>query len=503
MTLNELSLIDADFYYLLDSLDSELSSKYSILFHRLLHPSGMVKERTCTSISKLLTHDDFSTTCTSLIIKWINSQKIEIQAVYGLLAIIKAKLFTDSYDTSGLLTNLEKMIAPSQLIIELCKEIDPTSEPPQFSTPLCSKSYPESYEINDFFQQYEPQFVSPSLRQLILSNKEFDKMRLIKQWSYESDLIISDLNYIPNSEILWHRGRLDLEYIGSFNSILSDIYTSAFLRAISWAKSEGLSQEYARKMTLSTCPIDLGLWKINPSQRPVYWPKIEKTKESIIETLWTQISDIWKEQLKNNWILGFIEGRMGENGSFFDLSVNAFLGETGVDKKYREGEIFSFLDTQYIPRQELSLRCEGEIHHIENKNKKSHQGSDIIPLSSIFLPSIFAHWQFWRQHRLIHFPSVNLITPPTKYVCSSDGIHFIEQDERFAKWNDWTDGITEERKSNLSLRTGNKLEILSDKLNRLNETKNFNYGWACKITEYSRNGYQGRYKSSRYYKIFV
>jgi len=499
--LNDLSLANNDFYDLLNSLDPELSTQYSILLHRLLHPSGMVKERTCSSLAKLLLHDDFSDTISSLLSQWIISQKLEIHAVYGLLAYIKAKISDDSYDLVNLVKDFDEMKSPSLLFEDLLKAIL-TRYVPFYNFPMHSNSSPESYELDSFFMQYGRRFILPNLRYTIRYNNDYFPSILFKQWCYESDLLIDKTGYVPNLDALDYIGRPDMDHHVSFNSILSDIYTSSYLRAIAWAKSKGLSSENARKKTLQTCPINLGLWKINPSPKPTFWPNIDNSSVLPVDIIWNQVSELWKNHLQQDWVFGFIDGRIGCNESYYDLVVYAFLENKDIKLQNSAEVLFPLLANHQVLNDDLSYNCEGKIQPNGASDTGSDSILDVIPLSSMFFNEIDSHWQFWRQERLIHFPSVYLIESPMKYSCLADGIHFTEQLKLIAKWNDWVDGITERRDSNLSLRTGNKLEISKTKLESLQGENQFNYGWVCQITEYNKKNYL-TYDLTRYYKKYI
>lgn len=460
----------------------------------------MVKERTCSSIAKLLLDDDQTPMFSSLLSQWIISQKLEIHAVYGTLGYLKAKTLDDSFDLSEFRIALKRIKSPSLLLVELCKNYLPTNDLLSAFLSLHSTTYPESYELNIFFQNNESYFVSPSYRYAILSNVNIEAIELINQWSYESDNILSNLDFSPDADVLWYKGRSDLDHHTSFNSILSDIYTSAYLRTIAWGRSVGLSPEDERNMLLLTCPINLDLWKIYPNSRPDYWLTVEKTEEFSMGSIWDQVNTFWQSRLEGKWKIGYINGRIGENKSYYDLAIQAFFFKNNSLENIEPGLLFSSLDYHNILNKASGVHCEGKLQMDDLSDLSSISSLDIVPLSGMFLMETGLNWQFWRHHRLLHFPSLYIIDSPMSFDCFPDGIHFTEDGELMAKWSDWTDGITEERESNLSLRTGNILEISEDKLISLQNLHSLNYGWACKLTEYKKNN-RLEYDIQRYYHL--
>jgi len=500
MNLNEITLVDSNYYDVLLSIDPIFRHKYSLLINRLYHPSGMVKERTCSSIGKLLLNADYTKSFSALLSQWIISQKLEIHAVYGALGFLKAKIMDDSFDLTALKVALNRLNSPSLLLFEICKNYFATDDLSSISLSLHSAKYPESYDLNNFFQKYEYYFVSPSYRHALLSNTSLEALKLITQWCYESDKMMSDLNFIPDADILNYKGRSGLEHHTSFNSILSDIYTSAYLRAIAWGRSMGLSPEDERHMLLLTCPMNLDIWKINPKSRPKYWLTVEKKDDFILKSIWDQVDALWLNQSGRKWKIGYINGRIGENKSYYDLAIHSFIYEESSLENIEQEMLFSSLDYHPIPNKDLGVHCKGQIQLDDLSAISTSSNPNYIPLSSVLPLETGLNWQFWRHHRLIHFPSLYIIEPPMNFECFTDGLYFTENGELVAIWSDWTDGVTEKRESNLSLRTGNILEISEDKILSLQKYNSLNYGWACKLTEYSKNN-RLEYDIQRYYHI--
>lgn len=81
---------------------------------------------------------------------------------------------------------------------------------------------------------------------------------------------------------------------------ISEVYRSAFLRALAWAYLRGsLGEEEALFFASKTCPVDLALWRVSFGQAPSWWPFASSSEGPLDLTptkVWAQLAKILEGQ---------------------------------------------------------------------------------------------------------------------------------------------------------------------------------------------------------------
>lgn len=84
----------------------------------------------------------------------------------------------------------------------------------------------------------------------------------------------------------------------------SEVFRSAFLRAIAWAVDvAGLPESLAKVVALKSCPLDIGCWKIAPITKPGWWPHVQQTAARLDTSpgeVWHQIETLWQQQYNSD-----------------------------------------------------------------------------------------------------------------------------------------------------------------------------------------------------------
>lgn len=485
-------------------LNTDVQFVLDMLLLRILHPSGLIRERSINSLAKLILKSDNRGEIEAEITNWIIKQKLETYAFYGLLIYYRAKLLDVSYSEPNLSQIFQRMEKPSILSWMVVHQMDPDFKFPHNVFDMHSISAPPDYRLSESILN-DRYVLWNSLIFLLSDIEEIATDTFIKQFGYESEYLFEELGYRPKIDSINYRGSLDFEYLASADFPINEVYISAFLRTLSWAISNSISLEKTIQIAVRKCPIDLGLWKIKPISKPDYWLNINEV-EAVIDDLWSQTELLWRnKEVEDSWVLAETRGRIGDkNDCFYDLKISGFFKEVVGENDPEIERLVNWLNhNPCIKNENYWPVFKGEIQSEPfEKYVTPFEDWNIIPSSwNIFSP-VDTNWQFWRAHRFIFFPAPYLVSEKIQYSCSESHILISSKGDLIAKWSDWTDGFREKRREGVTLRTGNQLLIKKTILDEFETKANSNFCWGCSIDEYEKTLFDRIPNKTQHFRIF-
>lgn len=472
----------------------KIDRELSFLFSRLTWPSGMVRERACVAIADLLIDSRWREIVQRHLTHWMKAQMLESIAAIALLVLLRAKIQDSSFVSPSAEELLSALHRPSILSWMLMNELVPSNLPPPKWTTLNSGSAPKGFEPDPFFTKYSRSFLPPIYTDSAEEIEAHERISFVKQWSFEWHRILESIGKSPSTDPVDFWGREDSEHYVAIDFELSEVYRSAYLRALAWAVMVGvLSEKSARFLAIKTCPIDLGLWRLRPTSRPVWWPKADQPKgriDTVPVQIWRQVQALWEKRgvRGDEWIIAEASGRAHEGTTMYDLEIFGLFqicrGPLApileeVTKWYRR-EIY----VEYAP---CGLRFEGVIRAIPPDSISQSFGDwRLVPAVCRVTPWTTPRWQFWRVYRHTWLPSPFLGSNSLTFQCSGDALIVRDAKEVIAKWTDWTNGLREKVTANLPPSTGQYLVVHRQRIETFAEETNSVFCWICRLTGFHR-----------------
>lgn len=475
------------------SLDQELF----FLFSRLTWVSGMVREKACVAIADLIINSRQSDIIQQKLLTWIKIQKLESIAVIGLLVFCRLKITDNNFIFLPLDEFKYAINKPSILSGIILSELFPNNVIAIDYLKLHSSTALSNFEISSFFTNYSSNFI-PHVYTNYAKGIEIEKrIPFLRQWAYEWQQLLEELGKNPSSKSLDFWGRPNYEYYITFDAELSEVYRSAYLRTLAWAVTMGaISEKDAKIFAAKTCPIDLGLWRIAPTSKPIWWPKVEQLDgqiDTIPAQIWNQVEKAWQQQLSqdNDWIIAEASGRVSESGNTvaYDLEIFGVFQICNGTSVPNFGEITQWYSQENAVREPSSdsIKFEGYIDVFPSNFIEETFGDwSVLPAAIPTYPNTVPRWQSWRIKRNIWLPNPFFETETLRFYCSNDALITQDGEDIIAKWFDWTDGLGEKISANLSPATGQYLLIRQDKIKEIEETTNSVFCWVCRLTVYNR-----------------
>lgn len=486
------------------SLDRELS----FLFSRLTLVSGMVRERTCVAIADLIINSQESENIQRKLLDWIKKQTLESFTVIGLLVFCRIQIQSSDCTILSLPQFIAAINQPSILSWMLLNELFSDGVPVPDWKILHSGTAPSEFRANSFFTKYSSNFLPPIYTEYAKRIETIKQIPFQKQWAFEWQKILEVAGKEPSRNALDFWGRPDYDHYEVFDTAISEVYRSAYLRSLAWAVSTGaISDKDAKVFAAKTCPIDLGLWHITPGTKPNWWIKVDEP-ESEIDTvpgqIWQQLEKVWQQQVteKNEWIVAEAGGRVYEkrNTAAYDLDIFGLFQTCQGSSVADIGKIADWYCRDNFVREQMSssIRFEGFIEHISPSTFAETFGDWlVVPASIPVWPNTVPRWQSWRVRRNIWLPAPFLAREMLRFYCSDDALIIQEGENTVAKWIDWADGLGEKISANLSPSTGQHMLIQRKRIQEFMEATDSVFCWICRLTVYNR-----KYDGSPYDKFY-
>ncbi len=478
----------------------------SFLLSRLTWPSGVIRERTCLAVAELLANPVNRPLVLPELMKWILNQKLESTAVIGLLALARTKLNDPSFSFQP--DDLGAVVRkPSILSWMLINQVLGHDAPFPDCTPLHSGQIQKGFTPDGFFLKYSEAFLPP----IHMSMAKKLGRPFIAQWAYEWELLLEELELTPSEGPLYFVGRQERDHYVAFDSLLSEVYRSSYLRALAYEVTRGVITELnSIILAAQTCPIDIGLWKLSPSSKPQWWPKIDVSTDvlDLVPTkIWAQVKDLWAKQFDSvsSQVIACASGRVYESDTItYDISIfgvfqKAFGPSCPGPKKIVEW----YLSMPWVHPQTPSLNVEGVLPRVDfNAQRADLDDWSLLPCATQLFPWTAPRWQFWRAFRGVWVPASYLARSPIILRCNEDSFQFSDGGTVIGQWYDWNSGLHEKADANLTPANGQCLLIDRKLVESFAKDTKSVFSWVCCLNGFHRKSDYELYEEFTIYESY-
>jgi hypothetical protein len=476
----------------------------SMLFSRLTWPSPLVRERACTAVARLLLTSPQATAIKVFFLRWLESQHHESMCGVALLALLRAKM--DAGDDCPILAaDVQASLPwPSLQSALLLAEYEPDAVVTENLCEWHSGDPSGSFVVNPFFGEFVRNFL-PGVYDFWA--KELEGRNLIpfrRQWAYEWDIVLRrrsyDLSY--SSLRYWFGNRETDDRCTAVDVPLSEIYRSAYLRALAWAvDTRKLDRDVANSLAADTVPIDLELWSIRPRPRPDWWPNAslnDARVDAAFGDVWLAVSDLWDRQQTGaapwgaDWVLAHSAGRVRDGDTPYELSQTACFQKAIGAGEPQASELLEWCSkgdkTTLRPATDSPIRFAGEILPEAGSNCATTIGGwQVMPVVGHFFASMgISRWQWWRGCRGMCGPAAHLVEKGYRFRRDGDSLVFESTGEVIGRWVDWTEELRERLPSTILPSTGQLLLIRREVIERFAAQHRARLCWLVRATAFCR-----------------
>jgi hypothetical protein len=477
--------------------EDNAEGRLSLLFIQLTWPSVIVRERASVAIADLLLNPECSERTREYLLHWISLQRLESIAALGLLTLLRARLQNSEFTIPSIEILSRAFARPSVFSWLLLTELSPDSDLSLVDSLNHSGTYPADFVLTSVFDDYVEGYLPPIFNHWGDLIEERFGIPFRQQWAYEWQQLLNETGRTPSSSELrfWFGFREEQEGYFSADTQVSEVYRSAFLRALAWAvQSAGMDSDEALLLAGMMSPVDLELWRLSPIKRPEWWPRADEPEgkiDTIPAQVWRQVEDLWEYQREreDGWILTEANGLVHKGNTVYDLEIygvfQKFIDDKNPDLEeitdwYQEEEKFKL---RYFSR----LHFRGRMNTLQQPEKlaRTSGGWTLIPAAGPTLPLTSLRWQFWRITRRIWLPTPFLGETPLTFDVSDNSVNVRDgSGEVIGKWNDWTDGLSEKMVDGLPLSTGQFLLQNRQRILDFAEINNAAFCWVCRLNVY-------------------
>ena len=481
---------------------TERNPPLGILFARLAHPEGIVRERSCWAIARLLNSSSTTEPTREALTTWMNQQRLESIAIFALLIWIRARAENAGIELPNPETIGSSFPRHSLVSWLLLQDVyGPDCPEPDWKCTF-SEGLRRDFTPDPFFLKHAIHFVPPVYAENANQIAREKGIPFVSQWAWEWSGLVQDLSIIPDGHVLRSRGDADSDLHVCYDFRLSEIYRSAYLRTLSWAMHHRfLDREEALMHAVGCCPIDVGLWGIPPGHLPAWWPTVSEPGDTIDETVgrvMERLKTLFHEQTLSEDGCSLVEA----SGLIQGKNVHVELEIYGVFQKClgpREPEIAEVVqDFRWNIARPLAFdswtRFSGHLipwpqsSYVDNK-----EHWEIVPAFTRIESPVVSRWQWWRHYRQVWSPALCLVDGPLDISVTEDGVLYDYKSSQVGRWTDWSSGLRYTRDANLPPATGQALYVRRELLEAFARANNYSFCWMWRIIGYHRTGSWGKY----------
>ncbi len=455
---------------------------------RLSWASGLVRERACVEIARLLQDVHYGSRVEERLLAWITAQQFENLAAIGLLAFCHARDLGAHAPLADLVSQAVKR--PSILSWILQRDLNPSIAEPDLFV-MHSGTADSRFSPDPFFMKHIKAAVPPIYE--IMANRLSDRygISLSNQWAYEWSCLHKELARAPRVPDVYFWVHHGSKRLVALDVVESEFYLSAFLRALAWATSRGrISTSVACYYACQLCPINLDLWLVKPGSQPDWWPKgnepssiVDTTPGDVLATL----TKLWSAQSSIEWCIAEASGVVREGEVTYDIEITGVI-QTCAGPVQPDMEVFyRRCRRSAVMTSSKMLRLEGEVPYESEADCKIPDADwSAWPLSASLDTVSMLRWQWWRGQRDIWAPAPWLIESGYTVNLSEQEIEYRTSGVTFARWTDWMHRFTELAAPNMPSSTGQVLLIRRDLIEQAADLRQGNFAWLCKWRAYRR-----------------
>jgi len=484
-------------------------SSLRLLLARLKWPSDLVRERACAGIAQLLLDPSTATGTLEALLAWTRAQRLESVAALGIIPFLHAKIVSNSYDLPPLPNVEEAVRAPSLLSWIFLEELYDLDLQPPSEWGHAGRS-PSDHVVDEFFGRYVSNFLPPIYRTFGEYIQQHEQVPFLQQWGYEWEQIVGQLDIPLSPDILHFMGRPEDEHFRGVSFRMSEVYRSSFLRALQWAIDDaGVPLDTGRFFASKMCPVDLGLWRVKPSQKPSWWPTAKadaRAIDTVPAQIWSRLQALWRERrlFETSHTIACAEGMAFQNDMAYDLEIRgAFQKSFGGTRPALDDIVTWYAGSascNYEPQDKRRLRFEGRLRG--GLGEQVFPDWAVVPAAVRVWPEVINRWQSWRHQRGTWLPNPKLFDDVLTFRCTDDALEAYVKGEPVGRWTDWTDQLQEKMEANLPPATGTCLMVRTDYLREFAKLTGSRFCWFCRLTGYFREHGYGEFKTFEAHRVF-
>jgi hypothetical protein len=490
----------------------------SMLFSRLRWPSTLARERACTAIARLLINPAHAPVVKDYFLRWLKAQHHESVCGLALLALLRAK--TDGGNACSIPASEVRgsLPWPSLQSSLLLAEYEPEAVVQDALGTWHSGDPTTSFTPRPFFGEYVRNFLSPSYVTCALEIEQRMLVPFRRQWEFEWETVLQrrplELSVSPLR--YWFGHQEADEHCIAVDTPLSEVYRSAYLRALAWAvDTRGMDREAATSRAAETVPVDLELWPLRPGARPAWWPAAT-VSEAALETapgeIWPAVDELWRRQQSGepdwgpDWVLARADGRVRGGETPYDLSMVACFQRPLGRGNPNIGEVFDWCDdeeeTLLSPLASSKLRFSGTVRPVWDM-ATNLGGWCVAPAAGRFSQSVrVSRWQWWRWCRGMWGPAASLTRDGFTFRRCGDSLVFESGGEVIGRWSDWTEELRERLFPNILPATGQVLLIRREVIERFEARSQARLCWLARLTAFCRQHHYDLYSPFHDYRVY-
>lgn len=496
--------------------------RLSMLFDRLLWPSCYVKERACRELAALFIQNSSVPAFSDALFAWIVRQQLESTCAYGLLVLVRAKLDGALVDASRVGKLASQIKAPSLLSALLFEELGlPVDE----NISKHSGEAPSNYSSPGFFGEHVESFLPPVVHDWAQRIEENERVPFMRQWSYEWSVLMGREGIEASTEAgkYWARSSSHKRFAPA-DTRISEIYRSAFLRALAWASQcRKVKYQNTRFFAARTCPVDVALWRIAVSRAPDWWPFVHAptgTMDTTPADVWSKVGQLWKKQsAQEPWKtcpLGRDDVLLAAAGPVCLAPHSTELRIWGAFQRCfgaKSPELAAVVETivaaldgkgRWIRFDEQSLlRCTGALTGAPAKAFAVRvEDWGLVPATfPLCLPTV-PRWQAWRMHYSLLAPLPFLADCVLKAELNLSCLQFSPESGPKASWHDWHLGIQERSDRKRAERAGCFLSAPRSWVETAENQLGAKFVWICRLDSHYSKDWSDETESVSDYRIF-
>jgi len=464
-----------------------------ILFSRLVWVSGLVRERACDAVAELLVDQNHAVVVTERLFRWFSEQQFESITALGVLALLKAKAKSTKWLPPPRELVSEHLGKPSILTTLLLGELYEDTSCELDPTGWYTEAAPREYVPDPFFAKYARTFLPPLYTHHADRITRVMRIPFSPQWAFEWDHLVESVG-VPKSEGPLHfHGTEHRDHYSVFDTAMSEVYRSAFLRALAWAVAESaLPAEVALRFALQSCDLDAVLWSIEPVARPSWWPVVGKPDgsiDTIPAQIWHGVSTAWEDQKRDALpqVVACADGRVYADGKVvYDLQVMGVFQRAVGKSAPKHEQTADWLSTMPCAGWKgRGLSFGGWIDALDITGFSATLDDWVLmPAVLRVEPVCFHRMEWWKVYRSIWVP---FPCTPAEFHCMSDGLRVSESGEESAKWSIWAYRLREKTAGMLTPSSGYQLLVSRQVIQRICDDYKCGFCWLCRLTCHHRD----------------